>query len=223
MLKKAVMISLMHHRTKQISTTFQTHSLQQSSSPSLHSRVVQHDNMATAVQRALNTIELLEAIFLELPPRTLMLSQRVNTRFKGVIESSINVQQKLFLQPPPRAEDGTTAVNPFLQYVPSRLGICCVMFVTTAKGGIVELRMGSTSLMSNKRRVVFSGDRISVSVFNMHLGNRVQMPLRGSFIDMLIADVPLEIEIDMNYKSRTTFKTVTVNTIGDLIEACCAH
>lgn len=179
--------------------------------------------MATAVQKVLNTPELLQAILLELPPRPLILAQSVTTKFKTMIYSSTEIQQELFLQSPPRTEDGHTAVNPFLQYLPLRLGMKCIMSVSDGNWRYAELKMGSQSLVSNKRRIMRNGDRLSVSVFDMHLGDKPQMPLRGSFKDMLIADKPLNIRIDVNTKARTNFKTVTITTLGGVIEACCAQ
>lgn len=62
--------------------------------------------------------ELLEAVLLELPPRDLLLSQRVNKTFRDVIDDSIYIQRKLFFKPcSSTVPDGTSVRNPFLQRI----------------------------------------------------------------------------------------------------------
>jgi hypothetical protein len=47
----------------------------------------------------LKTTELLEAILLELPPRDIIVSQRISTRFLDTIKGSLKLQRALFTVP----------------------------------------------------------------------------------------------------------------------------
>jgi len=71
--------------------------------------------------------ELLENILLRLPPRRLLLVQRVNKTFRDHITSSIKMQVKLFFRPPPTAtaaEASGNFVNPFLARILKRKFKC---------------------------------------------------------------------------------------------------
>lgn len=70
----------------------------------------------SAVDRVINTIELLEGILINLDMKTLLLSQRVSKQFNAVIAGSTSLQQALFFKQAPKdghkyGEDGR---NPLL-------------------------------------------------------------------------------------------------------------
>lgn len=69
--------------------------------------------MSSATAQVLSTPELLEAILLHLPMQDLLLSQRVNKKFKGVIDGSIHLQRALFFEPIPQTgQNLDPVINP---------------------------------------------------------------------------------------------------------------
>ncbi|USW53653.1 Putative F-box-like domain superfamily protein [Septoria linicola] len=56
-------------------------------------------SLSSAAQRTFNVAELLEMILLELPPRDVLLAQRVNKQWQGAITASLKLQQLLFFKP----------------------------------------------------------------------------------------------------------------------------
>ena len=71
--------------------------------------------MARATDNVLATPKLLESILFELPPRDLLLAQRVNSTFRAHITGSKRIQRKLFFttDDSETQEEGIT-LNPFL-------------------------------------------------------------------------------------------------------------
>lgn len=59
----------------------------------------QSNRIVMAQEAVLATTELLEAILLALPPRDILLVQRVSKRFETVVKQSTTLQCALFLQP----------------------------------------------------------------------------------------------------------------------------
>ncbi|KAF2211375.1 hypothetical protein CERZMDRAFT_85541 [Cercospora zeae-maydis SCOH1-5] len=55
--------------------------------------------MTTAMDRVFNTVELLEAILVNLDLKTVLMTQRVHRTWKCTIQSSPRLQEKLFLRP----------------------------------------------------------------------------------------------------------------------------
>jgi len=79
--------------------------------------------MATASTAVFLVPELVEAILLELPPYSLLLVQRVNKTFRDLIDSSVEMQCKLFSQAPsPLTPHKATrnVINPFLARILQR-------------------------------------------------------------------------------------------------------
>ena len=67
----------------------------------------------SATLRVYATIELLEAILIWLPLRDLLLAQRITRHVKHVIETSVNIQRKLYLLPEPVDLKIQPVTNPF--------------------------------------------------------------------------------------------------------------
>lgn len=68
----------------------------------------------SAAQQVLDTAELMEMIFLELPMRNLFTVQTTSKTFRDAIQSSLRLRRKMFLEPEP-ATAGTPAIrNPLL-------------------------------------------------------------------------------------------------------------
>jgi hypothetical protein len=69
-----------------------------------------------AGRRLIQTYELLELCLLNLPNRDILLAQRVNRQFKSVIDSSSQLQKKLFFAIDPNVGmDSRTKINPMFE------------------------------------------------------------------------------------------------------------
>ena len=74
------------------------------------------------VHQVLRTTEFLVAVLLELPIRTLLLSQRVSRLWKDTIANSTKLQQALFMRPIPDSSSPNNKIvfmNPLLVYSPN--------------------------------------------------------------------------------------------------------
>lgn len=80
--------------------------------------------MATASQRVFGITELLEQILLHLPPRDVLLLQRVNGAFRNVTTTSDRLQRKLFFKADLHTDHAPPAdfiLNPFLEFLVVKL------------------------------------------------------------------------------------------------------
>ena len=108
-----------------------------------------------AAQRTLNITELLEQIVLELPPKCILVFQRVNKMFKATIDNSILIQQALWFKRS-RTIDGATKepdINPMLNYKSQ----CYLAIAFFSKGG----RNGIDVVVPDLQRLQESGSGTS--------------------------------------------------------------
>lgn len=78
---------------------------------------------AAAGRSALNTVEFLEAIILQVPVIKMPFLRRVNKRFRDTIDGSIAIQRAMFLIPLASTSEAaakTPAINPFLLQLRTR-------------------------------------------------------------------------------------------------------
>ncbi|KAF2684736.1 hypothetical protein K458DRAFT_417604 [Lentithecium fluviatile CBS 122367] len=73
--------------------------------------------MSSAQARVIATAELLEAILAQLPPRYLLLAQRISHRFQHAIATSPRLQQLLFFRTAPTKDPKQWSLNPILRGV----------------------------------------------------------------------------------------------------------
>jgi hypothetical protein len=71
--------------------------------------------MTSARTRVFETLELFEAILVQLPPRDLLLAQRISRGFQSVIQSSPKLQQSLFFRPESFEDPKIWRLNPLLR------------------------------------------------------------------------------------------------------------
>ena len=108
-----------------------------------------------ARRRVLDTTELLEAILLGLPVKTLLLAQRVSHGFKAVIDNSIHLQRALFflpntLTPPQLTPAREPTINPLFAASASRRTSILPLYMGDEdatyihSAGIVQVNDGQT-------------------------------------------------------------------------------
>lgn len=183
--------------------------------------------MTTAATKVFDTAELLEAVLLQLPPRDLLLTQRVNTAFKASIDRSVHIQRKLFFKPNevrPDDETGLVTVNPFLLRVidfvkcdPETCDCCPLLW----EEGLIYIYEKIFSLDGKRGYVVdedlmddkYSGEIIdleadsSIRIYGGHTARKSEIP-HGSWRKMLVSDPPT---------CRFSVFSHTDRSLGDII------
>lgn len=191
--------------------------------------------MPTASTAVFLRPELVEAILLELLPRSLLLAQRVNKTFRKLIDNSVEMQCKLFFQAPSALtphKDTRNVINPFLARIVQR------KFEGTVSIPKANWAFGTNPIRdsSNKRIPQRLPDRTNCWPKRTHLWVNVECeysPFKvpvdegSSWRKMLVAYEPITFElhwdsideeyIDFDYESCRPFYAAEMSDIVDKI------
>lgn len=203
--------------------TSQTYAIpQQSAFGGRIPNTMDEEQSSIAAPKVLSIPELLEAILIDVPSQTLILSQRVNKKFKAIIEDSTKIQQKLFYtRPPGKDADNTININPLLVRIIKYHSSSCYVGVLRKFekfNRMVQINEDTygKDLCVTKARVNFMLIEEDINV------ESPQLPLRnGSFENMLLADSPICVMVS---EPRRGFKVIgknegnTVLTMHDILE-----
>lgn len=174
--------------------------------------------MAGEAQRALVIPELLEAILLELPPQSVLLSQRVNTTFKACIDGSLNLQQHLFFRQAPLRTNGQVRLNPMIHIALERQGLRCnIKFYPS--------RVPSSATLKGLSEVVDAPADADIYFYVLLRSDNVDIvPQSGSFRRMFLAESTTTSDMQARFLRRTGPCTkISVSTLDHLIKGWNSH
>lgn len=167
--------------------------------------------MSSTAQKTLDTPELLEAILLELPPQSVLLSQRVNKTFKVVTDGSIKLQQHLFFkQRTPQSTD-KIQVNPFL---------APILQLYDLRGGILingPADWRTLDFEDIPETYVVPADAtftIRIGYWSFHESRAV--PKYTSYERMFIVDSAINVHAQLAFRPK--WDTFTADTLGEVLK-----
>lgn len=181
------------------------------------------DKLTSAAHRVYGTTELLEKVLLQLLTKDLLLAQKVNRRFKAVIDACPGIQRALFFKPGRAPKDGKHLTEPFAnplfasKYFPNT----SVLVVHSHPKQVTFLRAVYTHEFENakdkdrkkERRAVLSLRTVRCDELACKTSRLIKkLHVNGSWRRMLLTQPPLETWTMLNGRHLTVRTRVDVNT-----------
>lgn len=176
-------------------------------------------------QKVFSVRELLESILLELPLRDLLLARNISWTYKGLIESSIHLQRRLFLKPQVAGsgDDSSASLNPFLIRVLNFHGLYRAR-MSIAKDGESEEPIHEFEGDSDDERLTQPHEIQARNsfVFGLPIEPAFKQDSSArSYDDMLIANPPVKLffQAVWDYGGVDDQEYITGTTVRELVDS----
>lgn len=178
--------------------------------------------MATAAQKVFLIPELLEQIILQLRRKDILILQRVNRAFMNAVERCGDIQRKLFLSQPLKADDGLIHINPLISSALRYHGIesrMIPMRYQQPHGYGAPRPFDDIGHPRSSKNLRIRADEIICPPIN-YIGRPVFAADLQKYKQMLIADKPVRFRIGIQKGVEYAIEDFAITTLGQLVDAC---